>query len=152
MGPPWCGGQRPTTAVAGLAAGGFLISLVAAVTTVATTAPTVASMIGLGVGIDYALLILMRHMDGLHGGLDVGESMSEALATAGRSVVFAGVTVVVPLFGLRLAGIPTFSSFGLATACAVVAAAMLAALTLLPALAGLAGTRLLSGRRMMSAA
>ncbi len=87
---------------------------------VSPTAPTVASMVGLGVGIDYALLLVTRHVEFLRSGLSVRESAARASATAGRSVVFASMTVLVSLMGLRLAGLPTYSSFGFATAIAVV--------------------------------
>ncbi|WP_405010708.1 MMPL family transporter [Kitasatospora sp. NBC_01539] len=129
-------------ALAGLGLGTALTSLLAAVTDISPTAPTVASMVGLGVGIDYALLLVSRHVEGLRKGLDRHEAAAEATATAGASVVVAGSTVLVALFGLKLAGLPTYSSFGYATF-AVVGAVMAAALTLVPALCSLAGDRLL---------
>jgi RND superfamily putative drug exporter len=103
-------------ALAGLAAGAGGLTILAGVTDVSTAAPTVATMVGLGVGIDYALLMVTRHVEYLRSGLDVAESAARATATAGRSVVFAGLTVLVSLMGLRLADLPTFSSFGFATA------------------------------------
>ncbi|WP_431681702.1 MMPL family transporter [Kitasatospora sp. KL5] len=129
-------------ALAGLGLGTALTTLMAAVTDISPTAPTVASMVGLGVGIDYALLLVSRHVEGLRKGLTKQQAAAEATATAGASVVVAGSTVLVALFGLRLAGLPTYSSFGYATF-AVVGAVMLAALTLVPALCSLAGNRLL---------
>jgi len=129
-------------ALAGLGLGTALTTLLAAVTDISATAPTVATMVGLGVGIDYALLLVSRHVEGLRKGLTKEQAAAEATATAGSSVVVAGSTVLVSLFGLRLAGLSTYSSFGYATF-AVVGAVMLASLTLVPALCSLAGPRLL---------
>jgi RND superfamily putative drug exporter len=129
-------------ALTGLGAGSAGIALLAAVMDVSPTAPTVASMVGLGVGIDYALLLVTRHVEFLRQGLAVPEAAGRAAATAGRSVVFASATVLVSLMGLRLAGLPTYSAFGFATAIAVVSV-MVTAITLVPALCGLAGRRLL---------
>ena len=129
-------------AVAGLVAGTAGLTILAGVMDVSTTAPTVATMVGLGVGIDYALLMVTRHVEYLRAGLDVVEAAARATATAGRSVVFAGLTVLVSLMGLRLADLPTFSSFGFATAIAVICV-LSATLVLVPALARFAGHRLL---------
>ncbi|MFI6443919.1 MMPL family transporter [Kitasatospora sp. NPDC050543] len=129
-------------ALAGLGLGSAIITLLAAVTSISATAPTVASMVGLGVGIDYALLLVSRHVEGLRRGLTKEQAAAEATATAGSSVVVAGLTVLVSLFGLKLAGLATYASFGYATF-AVVGAVMLASLTLVPALCSLAGHRLL---------
>ncbi len=129
-------------AVAGLAVGSSGIALLAATMSVSTSAPMVASMVGLGVGIDYALLLVTRHVENLRLGHDAIEAAGRAVATSGRSVVFAAVTVLVSLMGLRLAGLSTYDSFGLATAIAVVCVAA-AALTLVPALCRLGGRRLL---------
>ncbi|MFC8723122.1 MMPL family transporter, partial [Kitasatospora sp. NPDC057198] len=129
-------------ALAGLGAGTGLITLMSAVTDISDIAPTVASMVGLGVGIDYALLLVSRHTEGLRRGLDARAAATEANATAGSSVVVAGATVLVSLLGLKLAGLSTYASFGYATF-ATVGAVMLAALTLVPALAALSGPRLL---------
>ncbi|MFJ5229713.1 MMPL family transporter [Kitasatospora sp. NPDC088391] len=129
-------------ALAGLGAGTGLITLMAAVTDISDIAPTVASMVGLGVGIDYALLLVSRHVEGLRRGLDARAAAAEANATAGSSVVVAGSTVLVSLFGLKLAGLSVYASFGYATF-ATVGGVMAASLTLVPALAALAGPRLL---------
>ena len=129
-------------AFTGLGVGSAGIAVLAAVTDVSTAAPTVATMVGLGVGIDYALLLVTRHVEFLAAGHDRRIAAGRAAATAGRSVVFASATVLVSLMGLRLAGLPVYSSFGFATAIAVVAV-MAAAVTLVPALCGLAGERLL---------
>jgi RND superfamily putative drug exporter len=98
-------------------------------------------MLGLAVGIDYALFILSRHREQLADGLDPLESAARAIATSGSAVVFAGLTVIIALVGLVVAGIPFLTSMGLAAALAV-AIAVLIALTALPALMGLAGERL----------
>jgi RND superfamily putative drug exporter len=130
------------TALVGLGIGSAGITLLAAATDVSTAAPMVATMVGLGVGIDYALLLLTRHTEYLAQGQSVPDAAGRATATAGRSVVFAASTVLVSLMGLRLAGLPVFSSFGFATAI-VVLCVMAASLTLVPALSRLAGRRLL---------
>ncbi|MFC7363522.1 MMPL family transporter [Nocardioides astragali] len=129
-------------AIAGLAAGGSGITLIAATMDVSTSAPTVASMVALGVGIDYALLLVVRHVENLRLGHDTLEAAGLAVATAGRSVVFAALTVLVSLMGLRLAGLSTYDSFGLTTATAVAFVAA-AALTLVPALCRIGGRKLL---------
>ena len=109
--------------------------------TVSSSAPTLAEMLGLAVGIDYALFILSRHRQHLGEGLAPAESMSRALATAGSAVVFAGATVVIALLGLTVARIPVLTVMGLAAAAAVTVAVVVA-LTLLPAIALLLGERL----------
>ena len=132
-------------ALMGIGAGTAVIGLLAAVTDISGTAPTVASMVGLGVGIDYALLLVARHIEGLRDGLSPRDAAAEATATAGQSVVIAGLTVLVSLFGLKLSTLPTYSSFGYATF-ATVGAVMLAAITLVPALCALAGRRIMPRR------
>ncbi|GAB6898832.1 MMPL family transporter [Kineosporia succinea] len=102
---------------------------------------TLSIMLGLAVGIDYALLILSRHREQLAQGLPVAESIARATATAGSAVVFAGLTVIIALSGLMVAGVPMLTSMGLASAGAV-AVAVLLALTLLPAVLALAGEKL----------
>jgi len=129
-------------ALTGLAVGSAGITLLAATMDVSTAAPTVATMVGLGVGIDYALLLVNRHVEFLRQGLDKREAAARAMATAGRSVVFASLTVLISLMGLKLGGLPVYATFGYATAIAVVSV-LAAALTLVPALCGLAGGRLL---------
>ncbi|ROZ89376.1 MMPL family transporter [Gordonia sp. OPL2] len=130
------------SALGGLIAGSAGVTLLAAVTDVSPTAPMVASMVGLGVGIDYALLVVSRHIEFVRRGHPPVEAAARSVATAGRSAVFAATTVLVSLMGLRLAGLPTYSSFGFATAIAVVA--MLAAtLLVVPALCRLTGDRIL---------
>lgn len=132
-------------ALAGLGVGGGGVLLLAAAMDVSNLAPTVATMVGLGVGIDYALLMVSRHVEYLRRGLTPVEAAARASATAGRSIVVAAATVLVSLLGLRLAGLPTYDSFGFATAISVLAV-MLAALTLVPVLCRFAGYRLLPRR------
>ncbi|HEY2201051.1 MAG TPA: MMPL family transporter, partial [Solirubrobacteraceae bacterium] len=83
-----------------------IVRMLSHVTTVSTVAPTLATMIGLGVGIDYALFIVTRHFRGLKEGLDLQESIARATATSGGAVVFAGGTVTIALVSLAVAGIP----------------------------------------------
>lgn len=130
-------------AVSGLAIGSAGVTILAATMDVSTSAPMVASMVGLGVGIDYALLLVSRHSEFLAQGHAVEEAAGRSLATAGKSVVFASLTVLISLLGLGLAGLPTFSTFGWSTAIAVVAV-MLTALTLVPVLCRFAGRKVLS--------
>ncbi|MFJ2758100.1 MMPL family transporter [Nocardioides sp. NPDC087217] len=114
---------------------------VAAVTNISATTPTLALMIGLAVGIDYALFVIARHRSQLAHGLEVEESIARAVATAGSAVIFAGVTVIIALCGLVVAGIPFLAVMGYAAASAVLVA-VLVALTAVPALLALAGERL----------
>ncbi|WP_353828832.1 MMPL family transporter [Agromyces sp. SYSU T0242] len=123
----------------GTAFGGILV--VAGFATVSSTAPMLAVMIGLAVGIDYALFILSRHRTQLARGMDPEDSTAEAVATAGGAVVFAGLTVIIALLGLLVVGIPFLSVMGVGAAFAVLVA-VLGATTLLPALLGLARGRL----------
>ena len=124
--------------VGGTAAGTLLL---ANVFDVSQNALTLALMLGLAVGIDYALLIVSRHRAQLTRGRGVRESIALATATAGSSVVFAGLTVIIALVGLTLAGVPMLTSMGLAAAGAV-AIAVILALTMLPAVLSLAGEKL----------
>ncbi|SDK22594.1 putative drug exporter of the RND superfamily [Nocardioides sp. YR527] len=129
------------TALLGVAIAMAGIFSVAAVTTISATTPTLALMIGLAVGIDYALFVIARHRSQLAAGLGVEESIARALATAGSAVIFAGVTVIIALCGLVVAGIPFLAVMGYAAASAVLVA-VLVALTAVPALLAVAGERL----------
>jgi len=123
---------------------GLTIALIFGATgfaTVSSTTPLLALMLGLAVGIDYALFITSRHRDQLGEGMDPEESVARAVATAGSAVVFAGMTVMIALVGLSVAGIPFLSIMGVAAAVGV-AIAVLIALTLLPALLGFFGAKL----------
>jgi RND superfamily putative drug exporter len=135
-------GLPVVTAVAGLAVGSSFVTVLAGVMDVSPTAPTIATMVGLGVGIDYALLMVTRYVERLRAGDAPVDAAARATATAGKSVLGAGLTVLVSLMGLKLAALPTFDAFGYATAFSV-AAVMAAALTLVPALCALSGRRLL---------
>jgi RND superfamily putative drug exporter len=121
------------------------IGLISHATEVDSIAPTIAALIGLGVGVDYALFIVTRHRNELRGGLTVEESAVRAVSTAGRAVLFAGGTVAIAMLGLILLGINFLTGIGIAAA-AMVGFAVLAAVTLLPAMFGIVGTRVLSRR------
>lgn len=133
------------SAAAALGVATGVVRLLSNVTTVSDVAPTLGILLGLGIGIDYALFIVHRHRAGLLSGRSVTDSVVTALDTSGRAVVFAGITVITALLGLFLTGVEFL--YGLAIAAAVsVVATVLAATTLLPALLGLLGRRVL-GRR-----
>ena len=102
-------------------------------------------MIGLGVGIDYALFIVTRHQEQRRDGMETEESIARATATSGGAVVFAGTTVMVALLSLAVVGIPLVTTLGY-TSALVVAVAVLAAITLLPALLAFVGDRIDSAR------
>jgi RND superfamily putative drug exporter len=126
------------TALVGLATSMGLVSLAAAVIDVNSVAPVLAAMIGLGVGIDYALFIVTRHRENLRLGMTVEEAAGRAIATSGAAVLFAGVTVIIAICGLAIAGITAVTVMGL-MAGLTVAVMVVLALTLLPALLGFAG-------------
>jgi RND superfamily putative drug exporter len=135
------GGMPIGLALFGLGTGFSLVTIVAAFTDIPTVAPMLASMIGLGVGIDYALFVITRHRQHLTQGMTVEEAAARANATAGQAVVFAGGTVLLAICGLALVGIPFVASMGYAAAM-VVGVMVLATITLLPALLGFAGMKL----------
>ena len=108
---------------------------------ITSTTPMLSLMLGLAVGIDYALFIISRHQDQLRHGQTVEESAARATATAGSAVIFAGLTVMIALVGLGVAGIPFLTTMGVAAA-AGVGVAVLISITLIPALLGFAGERL----------
>ena len=125
----------------GLLVGTSSLSLVAYGVDIPTWAPVMASMVGLGAGIDYALFLVTRHREYLALGLSVPESVGRSLATSGEAVLFAGGTVVVAILGLAFAGLPFVAAGGIGMSL-VVLVMVLAALTLLPAMLGLAGQRI----------
>ncbi|MFI6676940.1 MMPL family transporter [Kribbella sp. NPDC050470] len=135
-------GMTLLTALLGVIAGMAGLFLVTAFIDVSSTAPILALMLGLAVGIDYALFISSRHRTQLAEGMDEEESVGRATATAGSAVLFAGATVVIALAGLSVVGVPFLTAMGLAAA-ATVLTAVLVALTLLPALLGFVGKRVL---------
>ena len=126
------------TAIIGLTTALAAIGLLGHLTSVPSIAHTIATMIGLAVGIDYALFLVTRHLAQMREGIEIHESVARAVGTAGTAVVFAGCTVVVALVSLAVAGIPLISALGY-TAAMAVSTAVLAAITLLPALMSLAG-------------
>jgi putative drug exporter of the RND superfamily len=129
------------SAVLGLVVGMGIITLLSHTVDVPTAAPALATMIGLGVGIDYALFVVTRHRRHLAGGMEVDESIARACATSGGAVVFAGGTVIIALASLSAAGIPLVRTLGF-TAAIVVLVAVAAAITLLPAVLALIGPRI----------
>ena len=129
------------SAVVGLLCALSIIRLLEQVLQVPGVALTLATMIGLGVGIDYALFIVTRHKLQLGEGMELRESIARATATAGGAVAFAGFTVVIALCSLAFAGIPLVSTLGFMAAVAVVVA-VCAAITLLPAMLGALGPRI----------
>ncbi|KUJ41750.1 hypothetical protein ACZ90_67875 [Streptomyces albus subsp. albus] len=134
-------------AVFGLTVGVATMTVLAGVTDVPTFAPVLGSMVGLGVGIDYALFVLARHREYLARGLDPREAAGRAVATAGRPVVFAGGVVVVSILGLAVANVPFMTVGGIAVSI-VVLTMVVASVTLLPAFLGAAGPRLARAGRI----
>jgi RND superfamily putative drug exporter len=128
------------TALFALGVGISLVTLGTHVFSTANFAPVLAAMIGLGVGIDYALFILTRFRNGLDEGREPQEAAIHAVDTAGRAVLFAGITVIISLMGMLLLGISFLYGVAIAAALAVLFT-MIAALTLLPALLTWAGHR-----------
>jgi putative drug exporter of the RND superfamily len=127
-------------ALFGIGLGTTIVTLLSNVLAVPEFATFLGIMIGLGVGIDYALLIVTRYREQLHTGHTVRESVTIALDTAGRSVLFAGVTVVISLLGMLIMQVSFIEGLAVAAA-SVVAVTVAASLTLLPALLGFAGGR-----------
>jgi RND superfamily putative drug exporter len=135
------------TALVGVGLGLLVITIGAGIVNVSSTTPTLAVMLGLAVGIDYALFILTRHRQHLADGLAPREAAARAVATAGGAVAFAGTTVVIALVGLAVVGIPFLTIMGLGAAVTIVIAVCIA-LTLVPALLGFAGARLHKGKNI----
>ncbi|MFC8073994.1 MMPL family transporter [Streptomyces sp. NPDC057307] len=135
-------GMTLLNALVGVAAGMAGLFALSSVIELTSTAPILALMLGLAVGIDYSLFITSRHRQYLTEGVDAEEAAGRAVGTAGSAVVFAGATVVIALAGLTVVNIPFLSVMGLAAA-GTVAVAVVVALTLLPALLGFAGDRVL---------
>jgi RND superfamily putative drug exporter len=129
------------TALFGLGIASALVALASNVISMPDFTTAMVAMIGLGVGIDYALFIVTRYREGLKLGLPVEDSVSEAMDTSGRAVLFAGLTVIISLMGLTLVGLSFVTGVAIASAIGV-AMMILAALTLVPALLALVGTRI----------
>jgi putative drug exporter of the RND superfamily len=142
-------GMPLITAVIGVLVGTTGLTALTGLFTVSSTAPILATMLGLAVGIDYALFITSRHRHNIADGHEPREAAALAIATAGSAVVFAGATVVIALVGLLVIGIPFLNVMGLAAA-ATVAIAVLIALTLLPALLGFAGERMARSNKVLT--
>ncbi|NUK17530.1 MMPL family transporter [Streptomyces lunaelactis] len=129
------------TALIAVICGLAVLGLVAAAFTFATVSPTLATMIGLGVGIDYALFLITRHRQNLIDGADPVSAAGRAVATSGRAVLVSGCTVIVALCGLWVSGVSFIGKLGVAAAITVVTA-VIGALTLVPAMLGLVGRRI----------
>ena len=127
-------------ALAGIGIGSILIGLLSNLLTLPNFSTVLGVMIGLGVGIDYALFIVTRYRENLHKGHTIPESVSIAMDTAGRAVTFAGTTVVISLLGMLIMQVSFVSGLSVGAA-TVVLVTVLASLTLLPALLGFAGER-----------
>jgi uncharacterized membrane protein YdfJ with MMPL/SSD domain len=138
-------GMPIATAVVGLLLGLASLGLLGHAVQVPSITPTLATMIGLGVGIDYALFLVRRHLDQVRSGIEVRESIAHAVARTGTGIVFAGTTVVIALLALAVARIPLLTALGYGSAVAVVTA-VLAAITFMPALLSLVGDRINSLR------
>ena len=134
-------GMPIVSAMVSLLVGLGLIGFMGYVVDVPDVAPKLATMLGLGVGIDYALFIVFRFRDELHAGTEVREAVARAMATSGTAVVFAGTTVVIALLALLVARVPLIGAMGYASAVAVLVA-VLTSITFLPAVLGLVGRRI----------
>ncbi len=135
------------TAVLGIGAGLALIALLGHVFPAPSFSPIIASMIGLGVGVDYALFIMTRFREALHDGQDPERAAVTAMSTAGRTVMIAGTTVIIGMLGLLILRQSLLTGVAIAAA-ATVAMVLLGSLTLLPALLGFTGTRLAKPSRL----
>ncbi len=132
-------------AIVALGSGLQAVGLLTHVITIGTIAPTLAALIGLGVGIDYALFIVTRYRNSLKAGMTPEEAVVRSLNTSGRAVIFAGTTVCIALLGLLILRLSFLAGMGIASAITVVFT-MVTALTLLPAMLGFFGMRVLSRR------
>jgi RND superfamily putative drug exporter len=134
------------TAIAGVVGGLMAIAPLTHAMSVVNFAPILGALIGLGVGIDYALFIVTRHRRGLQSGLTAEEAAVKAIDTSGRAVLFAGSTVCISLLGIIILGVSFLNGLAVASALTVVFT-VVAAVTLLPALLGVFGMRVLSRRQ-----
>ncbi|MBS2535107.1 MMPL family transporter [Catenulispora sp. NF23] len=134
------------TGVAGVVTGITGTGQLSHLISISSTAPTLATLVGLGVGIDYALFIVNRHRKGLISGLSVEESIAKALNTSGRAVLFAGGTVVIALLGMFALGLGFLDGMAIGAA-VTVSMTVLAAITLLPAMLGFLKLRVLSKKQ-----
>jgi putative drug exporter of the RND superfamily len=125
-------------ALTGVIIGLGLIGLLANVMQVVSFTGLVAAMIGIGVGIDYALFIVTRYRQGLHDGMEPGDAVATAITTSGRAVLLAGSTVVIALMGMFVMGLSFINGLAVGSALAVLIT-MIASVTLLPAMLGFVG-------------
>jgi RND superfamily putative drug exporter len=132
-------------AIIGVTVAGGFMALIENSYTVPDVGPTLGTMLGLGIGVDYTLFVLTRASGELEAGHDPVDAMGIALSTAGRAVMFAGITICLGMIALLIVGIPLISQMGLVAAFYVIVL-VLAAVTLVPALGGAVGPRLLSWR------
>lgn len=138
-------GMPLLTALIGLGVGLLATITLTGFVELSSATPALGTMLGLAVGIDYALFIMSRYQHEVRAGRPLEEAAGRAVGTAGSAVVFAGLTVIIALGGLAVCGVGFLTQMGLAGAF-VVAVAVLIALTLLPAVLGFAGTRVTGGR------
>src|SRR3954447_17304567 len=143
FGSLWATAPPLFTAVLALGCGLTITGLLAHVIDIATFSPTLATLIGLGVGIDYSLFVVTRHRNAITAGRDPEAACVRAMNTSGRAVLFAGATVIVALLGLLVLGVSFLNGVAIASAI-VVLTTMTAAVTLIPALLGMFGMRVLS--------
>ena len=143
---PWAAALPILTGVTGVATSLLVVMLGSHVVSLADTSLTMGALIGLGVGIDYALFIVNRYRDALVAGSSIPDAIRIALSTSGRAVVFAGVTVVIALLGMVVVNLGVLTGMSQAAAVTVLFT-VAAALTLLPALLGILGHRVLSRRQ-----
>jgi putative drug exporter of the RND superfamily len=136
------------TALLGIGAGLAVIGLLGHIVPAPSFSPVIAAMIGLGVGVDYALFVVTRFKEGLHAGRAPEDAAVTAMRTAGRTVLIAGTTVVIGMMGLLVLRQPLLNGVAVAAA-ATVAMVLLGSLTLLPALLGFSGTRLTKRSRLL---
>ena len=132
-------------AITALASGLLTVGLASHAVSIPSIGPTLATLIGLGVGVDYALFVVTRHRGNIKAGMSPQDAAARALNTAGRAVLFAGTTVCIALLGMLVLNISYVSGLGIAAAITVLFT-MAAAVTLLPALLGFLGMRVLSRR------
>ncbi len=144
-------GMNLLTALVGVGIGVLGVTIGTGFLDLSSTTPTLAAMLGLAVGIDYALFIVTRHRQELRRGSDVPTAIGAAVRTAGSAVVTAGLTVVIALAGLFVVGIPFLTQMGIAAALTIVVA-VLVALTLVPAVLSYLGHRVLPKKHRAAAA
>lgn len=128
-------------ALIGLLVAAGIVAILSHVITMADATTSTVAMIGIGVGIDYALFIVTRFREGLHDGMSVEDSVVEAVDTSGRAVIFAGATVIIALLGLLAIGLSFVTGLAIGMAIAV-AIMLIASITLLPSLIAMVGHRI----------